>query len=159
MASKRLSFIVLAACAALAFAAVGCGDDDGGKGGGKDAGSDAGGGKDAGGGNVQACIDDTVALKVDEACATCACEKKTAEAQACADDAQCWALISCIGQYCPTDSTCIATTCKDYAAGLPKAQAIGMTLRGECASSCVAPATDAGPGADAGDDAGADAGH
>ncbi len=154
----RHNFLVLAACAALAFAAVGCGDDSS-KTPNNDAGSDSGA-KDAGGDPVKMCTADSVAKKAPAACAACVCKNATAESAACAADKDCWNLIGCIATMCAGQdpTTCAIAMCPSFFGGAVAAMPLNTTLTKTCATECVAPAPkDAGM--QSGNDAGSDAGN
>lgn len=163
MAMRHSKFLVLFACAALALAAVGCGDDTSSNGG-TDAGQDSGPQAGTGGGKEDSstpdptqCTTDTVAVGAPADCAACVCEMATAAAADCAADTNCWPLISCVADKCATDTSivCAGQMCGAYIQGAGPAMALQATLQGPCASKCVAPSgTDGGT-----DDGGADAGN
>jgi hypothetical protein len=80
-----------------------------------------------------------------EMCRTClcgvsdVCRKATA---ACQED--CWGLISCIGSMCPPepgkplDTSCVASMCIPFLAGVATATAVGPCIT-PCMTSCTAP--------------------
>jgi len=81
------------------------------------------------------------------ACTTCVCTKGLNLATACANDAMCWPLISCVGASgcAATDMNCIINACGTSLGGAAAATPFGTPIvRGMCSAECVASDGDAG---------------
>jgi hypothetical protein len=165
MQYTKLTHVLAVTCLALTLTAMGCGDDEGdtpvagtgGAGAGGAAGTTAGtGGAKAGtggtGGNAPTmaeCVTKTSAILTPArmACTSCVCTKGLSLATACANDANCWPLISCVGASgCEsTDTTCITTACGPYLAGAGPAMPFGAPIvRAMCSAECVTSGADGG---------------
>jgi hypothetical protein len=152
------------------FALVGCGDDDGGGGGETDAGEDAGpraghgggGAGHAGGGAGGGAGDGGSTITPEECeemavqaagpeCLACVCAEGAEETVAC--EADCWALVECVGSMCDGDGTdiaCITSSCSAFLGGNTPAQAMAFgPIITQCLDVCQQM-----PGADSGTDAG-----
>jgi hypothetical protein len=81
-------------------------------------------------------------------CRDCVCENGPTEATAC--NAMCWGLVNCYGANCMdmpngmADSACAANKCAQFLGGATGATALGMIIRADCSSECVAAEPDAG---------------
>jgi hypothetical protein len=101
---------------------------------------------------VAACVANVIP-SVPTPCATCVCAlddtcRMNVQKDVC--DADCWGLIQCIGQKCPTfsmdmDTSCVITNCMDVLGGSTGAMAAGSCVV-KCLDSCPAMSADADAG-------------